>query len=102
MYAYTINGFTYPANPTLSGVYEWWYSLGIRTDMDLYFSSIGLLALATLVLFAGWFHLTSSYRPLLQCLAKSVPELGHHIGTLVGLSSLAWTGHIIHVAQLKL
>jgi photosystem I P700 chlorophyll a apoprotein A2 len=96
--AYTAEGFTYPANIALSGVYEWWYSLGIRTDMDLYFGALGLLASAALVLFAGWFHLTPSYRPSLQCLTESASELGHHIGTLVGLSSLAWAGHLIHVA----
>jgi photosystem I P700 chlorophyll a apoprotein A2 len=96
--AYTAEGFTYPANAAFSGLYEWWYTIGIRTDMDLYFGALGLLASAALVLFAGWFHLTPSYRPSLQCLTESASELGHHIGTLVGLSSLAWAGHLIHVA----
>jgi len=97
--AYTPSGFTYPVNSALSGVYEWWYTIGMRTDIDLYFGAVGLLALASLFMFAGWFHLSPTYRPSLKCrINAEITELEHHLTTLVGLSSLAWAGHLIHIA----
>ena len=45
---------TYPVNIAYSGVYHWWYTIGMRTNTDLYFGALGLLVLSTTLLFAGW------------------------------------------------
>jgi photosystem I P700 chlorophyll a apoprotein A2 len=56
--AYTRGGrVNVPANIATSGVYQWWYTIGIRTDQDLYYRSLFLCAVAALFLFAGWVHL---------------------------------------------
>ena len=36
-------GNTYPVNIAFSGVYQWWYTIGFRTNQELYRGSIGLL-----------------------------------------------------------
>jgi photosystem I P700 chlorophyll a apoprotein A2 len=41
---------TYPVN-AYSGVYHWWYTIGFRTNQELYLGSIGLL-LSSALLFA--------------------------------------------------
>ncbi|CAN0929581.1 Photosystem I P700 chlorophyll a apoprotein A2 [Linum grandiflorum] len=59
-----------PVNIAYSGVYQWWYTIGLRTNEDLYSGALFLLFLSTISLLAGLF----------------------------GVSSLAWTGHLVHVA----
>ncbi|MCS7293496.1 MAG: hypothetical protein RMI89_11090, partial [Gloeomargarita sp. SKYBB_i_bin120] len=46
-------GATGPVNIAYSGVYQWWYTIGMRTNNDLYAGSIFLLLLAAVALFAG-------------------------------------------------
>jgi photosystem I P700 chlorophyll a apoprotein A2 len=81
-----------------SGVYHWWYTQGMRTNGDLYQGSIFLLILASLFLFAGWLHLQPKYRPSLSWFKNAESRLNHHLAGLFGVSSLAWTGHLVHVA----
>ncbi|KAG6392393.1 hypothetical protein SASPL_146610 [Salvia splendens] len=57
-------------NIAYSGVYQWWYTIGLRTNEDLYTGALFLLFLSAISLIAGLF----------------------------GVSSLAWTGHLVHVA----
>ncbi|KAK9661658.1 hypothetical protein RND81_O100100 [Saponaria officinalis] len=54
-------------NIAYSGVYQWWYTIGLRTNEDLY---TGALFLLFLLLYLYWRV----------------------------VSSLAWTGHLVHVA----
>ena len=54
-------GNTYPVNIAYSGVYQWWYTIGFRTNQELYQGSIGLLLLASALLFAGWLHLQPKF-----------------------------------------
>jgi photosystem I P700 chlorophyll a apoprotein A2 len=45
--AYTRRGAKVPVNIATSGVYQWWYTIGIRTDQDLYQGSLFLCLLAS-------------------------------------------------------
>ena len=96
--AFTRGGVSYPVNIATSGVYHWWYTIGMRTNTDLYFGALGLLVLATTLLFAGWLHLQPKFRPGLAWFKNNESRLNHHLSGLFGFSSLAWSGHLIHVA----
>jgi photosystem I P700 chlorophyll a apoprotein A2 len=70
----------------------------MRTNGDLYQGSIFLLLLSAIFLFAGWLHLQPKYRPSLSWFKNAESRLNHHLAGLFGVSSLAWTGHLVHVA----
>ena len=70
----------------------------MRTNQDLYISSIFLSLVATAFLFAGWLHLQPKFKPGLSWFKNAESRLNHHLSGLFGVSSLAWTGHLIHVA----
>jgi photosystem I P700 chlorophyll a apoprotein A2 len=91
-------GNTYPVNITFSGLYQWWYTIGFRTNQELYRGSIGVLLLASVLLIAGWLHLQPKFRPSLSWFKNNESRLNHHLSGLLGFSSLAWTGHLVHVA----
>lgn len=96
--AFTQGGANYPVNIAYSGVYHWWYTIGMRTNNDLYQGAVFLLLLAAIFLFAGWLHLQPKFRPSLSWFKSAEPRLNHHLAGLFGVSSLAWTGHLVHVA----
>jgi photosystem I P700 chlorophyll a apoprotein A2 len=91
-------GVSYPVNIAYSGVYHWWYTIGMRSNMDLYVGSVFLLILSSVLLFGGWLHLQPKFRPALAWFKNNESRLNHHLSGLFGVSSLAWTGHLIHVA----
>jgi photosystem I P700 chlorophyll a apoprotein A2 len=96
--AFTRGGVNYPVNIAYSGVYHWWYTIGMRTNSELWVGSIFLLLLAALFLFAGWLHLQPKFRPSLSWFKNAESRLNHHLAGLFGVSSLAWAGHLVHVA----
>jgi len=96
--AFTQGGVDYPANISYSGIYHWWYTIGMRTNGDLYQGSVFLLILSAVLLFAGWLHLQPKFRPSLAWFKNAESRLNHHLAGLFGVSSLAWAGHLIHVA----
>ncbi|MBW4417729.1 MAG: photosystem I core protein PsaB [Myxacorys californica WJT36-NPBG1] len=96
--AFTQGGATYPVDISYSGLYHWWYTIGMRTNGDLYQGSIFLLILSAIFLFAGWLHLQPKFRPSLAWFKNAESRLNHHLAGLFGVSSLAWTGHLVHVA----
>ena len=96
--AFTRGGVSYPVNIATSGVYHWWYTIGMRSNSDLYFGALGLLILSCTLLFAGWLHLQPKFRPGLAWFKNNESRLNHHLSGLFGVSSLAWSGHLIHVA----
>ena len=96
--AFTRGGATYPVNISYSGLYNWWYTIGIRTNNELYMGSIGLLLLSAVLLFAGWLHLQPKFKPALAWFKNNESRLNHHLIGLFGVSSLAWSGHLVHVA----
>ena len=70
----------------------------MRTNIDLFNGSIFLLLIASLMLFAGWLHLQPKYSPSVSWFKNAESRLNHHLSGLFGVSSLAWAGHLIHVA----
>nr|YP_003795479.1 P700 apoprotein A2 of photosystem I [Floydiella terrestris]YP_010500117.1 P700 apoprotein A2 of photosystem I [Gormaniella terricola]ACZ58442.1 P700 apoprotein A2 of photosystem I [Floydiella terrestris]UWV18294.1 P700 apoprotein A2 of photosystem I [Gormaniella terricola] len=96
--AFTRGGATGPVNICTSGVYQWWYTIGIRTNSELYNGSVFLLLLAGLFLVAGWLHLQNNFKPSLSWFKDAESRLNHHLSGLFGVSSFAWTGHLVHVA----
>jgi len=96
--AFTRGGASGPVNIAYSGVYQWWYTIGMRTNSDLYQGSLFLLLVSALTLFAGWLHLQPAFRPSLSWFKNAESRLNHHLSGLFGVSSLAWTGHLVHVA----
>jgi photosystem I P700 chlorophyll a apoprotein A2 len=70
----------------------------MRTNGELYNGALFLLLLAALFLFAGWLHLQPKFSPSLSWFKNAESRLNHHLAGLFGVSSLAWAGHLIHVA----
>jgi photosystem I P700 chlorophyll a apoprotein A2 len=96
--AFTQAGASSPVNIAYSGVYHWFYTIGMTTNQELYQGSIFLLILSSIFLFAGWLHLQPKFRPSLAWFKNAESRLNHHLAGLFGVSSLAWTGHLVHVA----
>ncbi len=96
--AFTQAGASNPVNIAYSGVYHWFYTIGMTNNNDLYMGSVFLLILSSLFLFAGWLHLQPKFRPSLSWFKNAESRLNHHLAGLFGVSSLAWTGHLVHVA----
>ncbi|MBE9045952.1 photosystem I core protein PsaB [Pleurocapsales cyanobacterium LEGE 10410] len=96
--AFTQGGASNPVNIAYSGVYHWFYTIGMTTNQELYQGSIFLLLLSSIFLFAGWLHLQPKFRPSLAWFKNAESRLNHHLAGLFGVSSLAWTGHLVHVA----
>jgi photosystem I P700 chlorophyll a apoprotein A1 len=55
------------------------------------------LVMAAAMFFAGWFHYHKS-APKLEWFQNVESMLNHHLAGLLGLGSLAWAGHQIHVS----
>mmetsp|Transcript_5868 Transcript_5868/g.17443 ORF Transcript_5868/g.17443 Transcript_5868/m.17443 type:complete len:735 (-) Transcript_5868:9-2213(-) len=96
--AFTKSAAPYPVDLATSGVYHWWYTIGMRTNVELYTASIFLLVLSAVMLFAGWLHLQPRFTPALAWFKNNESRLNHHLSGLFGVSSLAWSGHLVHVA----
>ena len=96
--AFTQGGAANPVNIAYSGVYHWFYTIGMTTNQELYQGSIFLLILSSIFLFAGWLHLQPKFRPSLAWFKNAESRLNHHLAGLFGVSSLAWAGHLVHVA----
>jgi photosystem I P700 chlorophyll a apoprotein A2 len=96
--AFTQGGANGPVNIAYSGVYHWWYTIGMTSNAELYQGALALLILASVMLFAGWLHLQPKFRPSLSWFKNAESRLNHHLAGLFGVSSLAWAGHLIHVA----
>ncbi|MEL6929028.1 MAG: photosystem I core protein PsaB [Cyanobacteria bacterium J06600_6] len=96
--AFTQGGASSPVNIAYSGVYHWFYTIGMTSNQELYQGSIFLLILSSVFLFAGWLHLQPKFRPSLAWFKNAESRLNHHLAGLFGVSSLAWTGHLVHVA----
>ncbi|CAF2380920.1 BnaC05g32140D [Brassica napus] len=96
--AFTRGGALGPVNIAYSGVYQWWYTIGLRTNEDLYTGALFLLFLSALSLIGGWLHLQPKWKPRVSWFKNAESRLNHHLSGLFGVSSLAWTGHLVHVA----
>jgi photosystem I P700 chlorophyll a apoprotein A1 len=80
-----------------SGLFQLWRASGITNEFQLYCTAIGGLVMAALMLFAGWFHYHKA-APKLEWFQNAESMMNHHLAGLLGLGSLGWAGHQIHVA----
>jgi len=116
--AYSSAGSDYAVALSYSGIYNWLYTVGFTSVFQIYNFVIvcELLAVASILL--GKLHCAVSFSELLQWLALNksvlftwaefVPSLiplttsnirlNFHTGVLMGFSSIAWCGHLIHFA----
>jgi len=81
-----------------SGFFQIWRAEGVTTQGQLYAISLGALAMSALMLFAGWFHYHKA-APKLDWFQNVESMLNHHLSGLLGLGSLAWAGHEIHIGN---
>jgi photosystem I P700 chlorophyll a apoprotein A1 len=81
-----------------SGLFYLWRAAGFTDSYQLYCTAIGGLVMAALMLFAGWFHYHVK-APKLEWFQNVESMMNHHLAGLLGLGSLAWTGHLIHVSM---
>jgi Photosystem I psaA/psaB protein/LAGLIDADG endonuclease len=80
-----------------SGFFQLWRASGITSELQLYTTAIGGLVLAGAMFFAGWFHYHKA-APKLEWFQNVESMMNHHLGGLLGLGSLGWAGHQIHVS----
>ncbi len=80
-----------------SGFFQMWRAAGITNTEQLYATAIGGLVMAALMLFAGWFHYHKA-APKLEWFQNVESMMNHHLAGLLGLGSLGWTGHLIHIS----
>mmetsp|Transcript_31879 Transcript_31879/g.44454 ORF Transcript_31879/g.44454 Transcript_31879/m.44454 type:complete len:752 (-) Transcript_31879:1549-3804(-) len=80
-----------------SGLFHVWRASGITNELELFSTAIGGLVMAFLMFFAGWFHYHKA-APKLQWFQNAESMLNHHLSGLLGLGSLSWAGHQIHIA----
>jgi photosystem I P700 chlorophyll a apoprotein A1 len=81
-----------------SGFFQIWRAEGVTTQQQLYCIALGSLVMATLMLFAGWFHYHKA-APKLEWFQNAESMLNHHLSGLLGLGSLSWAGHQIHIGN---
>lgn len=80
-----------------SGFFQLWRASGITSELQLYSTAIGGLVMAAAMFFAGWFHYHKA-APKLEWFQNVESMLNHHLAGLLGLGSLAWAGHQIHIS----
>jgi len=80
-----------------SGFFQLWRASGITSELQLYSTAIGGLVMAAAMFWAGWFHYHKA-APKLAWFQNVESMLNHHLAGLLGLGSLGWAGHQIHVS----
>ena len=81
-----------------SGFFHIWRAEGITTQQQLYVTALGALVMSGLMIFAGWFHYHKA-APKLEWFQNVESMMNHHLSVLLGLGSLSWAGHQIHIAN---
>jgi photosystem I P700 chlorophyll a apoprotein A1 len=81
-----------------SGFFQIWRAEGVTTQQQLYCIALGSLVMSALMLFAGWFHY-HKVAPKLEWFQNVESMLNHHLSVLLGLGSLSWAGHQIHIGN---
>ena len=84
-----------------TGVYEWYYTIGLRTSAQLITAASFLVILGGLCLTAGVIHGASRrtfHFPGQRVLSALDSNVNHHLTGLLGVGSIAWAGHLVHVA----
>jgi len=81
-----------------SGFFQIWRAEGITTQEQLYSVALGSLLMSGIMLLAGWFHYHKA-APKLEWFQSVESMLNHHLSGLLGLGSLSWAGHQIHISN---
>jgi len=80
-----------------SGWFHIWRASGITNETELYWTSIGGMFMAALMVFAGWFHYHKA-APKLEWFQNAESMMNHHLAGLLVLGCLSWSGHQIHIS----
>jgi photosystem I P700 chlorophyll a apoprotein A1 len=80
-----------------SGIFQLWRANGMTSSLQLYATSIGGFLLARVVLFAGWFHY-HRVSPRIIWFQNVESIINHHLAAFLGMGSLRWAGHQIHIS----
>jgi photosystem I P700 chlorophyll a apoprotein A1 len=80
-----------------SGWFNLWRSVGFVNETELYWMAVSSLVMSFLMAFAGWFHY-HRFAPKLEWFQSVESMLGHHVGGLLGMGSVSWAGHQVHVS----
>ncbi len=79
-----------------SGIFQMWRAWGVTNETELMALAIGALLMAAIMLHGGIYHYHKA-APKLDWFRNLESMLNHHIAGLVGLGSIAWAGHCIHI-----
>ncbi|CAN6483144.1 unnamed protein product [Victoria cruziana] len=96
--AFTRGGALRPVKIAYSGIYQWWYTISLRTNKDLYTGALFLLFISAISLVVGWLHLQRRWKLSILWFKNAESRLNHHLSGLFGVSSLAWAAYLVHVA----
>jgi photosystem I P700 chlorophyll a apoprotein A1 len=80
-----------------SGLFQLWRASGITNELQLYSTAIRGLLFSARLFFAGWFHYHKA-APRLEWFQNVESIINHHLTGILGLGSLGWAGHQIHIA----
>ena len=85
--AYTQAGARNPVDICYSGVYHWWYTIGMRTNNDLFVGAMFLLLVAAVnaVRRVAAFATPVSAPVLGLVLKNAESRLNHHLAGLIGV-----------------
>ena len=92
--AFTRGGASGPVNIATSGVYQWWYTIGMRTNQDLY-TWFCFLSLSFSCFFICWmaYILQPTFQPSLSWFKNAESRLNHHLSWFIWCKfiSLDWS-----------
>ena len=93
--------------PSYSGIYHWLHTIGVRSESDVYTLSFSLEVLSFIFMVLGYLHSKIEESTYFVSTDKSIMEiayispgyrLNYHIGSLLGITSVLWSIHIISVS----
>ena len=89
-------GANYHGIQITSGIFQMWRGWGVTNETELMALAIGALLMAAIMLHGGIYHYHRA-APKIDWFRNLESMLNHHIAGLVGLGSIAWAGHCIHI-----
>ena len=99
--------FTLKIFTSYSGIYHWLHTIGVRSESDVYTLSFSLEVLSFIFMVLGYLHSKIEESTYFVSTDKSIMEiayispgyrLNYHIGSLLGITSVLWSIHIISVS----
>jgi len=90
-----------------SGLHNWLYTAGLRNETDIYLMAVSMEFIAVASLVVAYLHSLLAEKGFLNSSSLTTMEiaytspgyrLNYHLSVLLGLTSILWSGHLIHVA----